>query len=247
MSNQYKLTLGQNACVYQYVLDIKPDEFWEASRVHDIIRTKKTSLEKALGSYVVSGKTIYTLTELDESLVFTTMYRGESAKISIDKETQTEVHLTDNFQNSNNEVAQNLINIILKQAFRETNLKQLGRTPRFFDVNNPTNLRNIGLQMWSGFKASAFQSELGCILAVDNIFKFMSTTTCLDRICDIKRNSQSQHQFKQIVKMEFVGKSIIADWGNKRTYHVEDVDFDSTPTNTTFTWNDREVTIAEYF
>lgn len=87
LSNMYKLTLGQNACVYQYALDIKPDEFWEASRVHEIIRSKKTSLEKALGSYVVSGKTIYTLTELDESLVFTTVYRGETAKISIDKET----------------------------------------------------------------------------------------------------------------------------------------------------------------
>jgi len=105
------------------VLDIKPDEFWEASRVHEIIRSKKTSLEKALGSYVVSGKTIYTLTELDESLLFTTVFKGETARISIDKETQTQVHLTDNFQNKDNDVAQNLINVILKQAFRETNLK----------------------------------------------------------------------------------------------------------------------------
>ena len=54
--------------------------------------------------------------------------------------------------------------------------------------------------MWSGFKASAFQSEMGCTLAVDNIFKFMSTTTCLDRICDIKRNSHTENQFRQIVK-----------------------------------------------
>jgi len=77
LSNQYKLTLGQNACVYQYCLDIKPDEFWEAHRVHDIIRTKKTALEKALGAYVVSGKTIYTLTELEETLVFKTVYKGD--------------------------------------------------------------------------------------------------------------------------------------------------------------------------
>ena len=76
-----------------------------------------------MGSYVVSGKTIYTLTELDESLLFTTVFKGETARISIDKETQTQVHLTDNFQNKDNDVAQNLINVILKQAFRETNLK----------------------------------------------------------------------------------------------------------------------------
>ena len=49
ISNQFKLTLGQNLLVYQYVLDIKPDEFWEANKVHAIIRTKRLALEKALG------------------------------------------------------------------------------------------------------------------------------------------------------------------------------------------------------
>ena len=48
-SNQYRLTLGETKVVYQYVLDIKPDEFWEAAKVHAIIRTKRIALEKALG------------------------------------------------------------------------------------------------------------------------------------------------------------------------------------------------------
>lgn len=123
LSNQYRLTLGENACVYQYVLDIKPDEFWEAHRVHDIIRTKKTSLEKALGAYVVSGKTIYTLTELEDTLIFKTVFRGQQAQIMIDKDSGCQIHLTDNFHNKDNDISQNLINVILKQAFRETNLK----------------------------------------------------------------------------------------------------------------------------
>jgi len=64
--------------------------------------------------------------------------------------------LKETFNNKDNDVSQNLINVILKQAFRETNLKQLGRSPRFFDVNSPVDLSRIGLTMWSGFKASAF-------------------------------------------------------------------------------------------
>lgn len=43
------MTLGKNTVVYQYVLEIKPDEFWEAAKVHAIIRTKRIALEKALG------------------------------------------------------------------------------------------------------------------------------------------------------------------------------------------------------
>lgn len=48
--------------------------------------------------------------------------------------------LSDKFNNSDNSVAQNLLNIIIKQAFRDTDLKQIGKTPRFFDVKNFTDL-----------------------------------------------------------------------------------------------------------
>ena len=133
MSNQYKLKLSQNSVVYQYALSITPNEYLEASRVHEIIRKNRTNLERALGYYVPSGMTIYTLTELDESLSFATPVRGVHYHVSIDKSTETLVHMQENFSNENNEVAQMLINVILKQAFRETKYKQLGRSPRFFD------------------------------------------------------------------------------------------------------------------
>ena len=95
----------------------------ETSRVHEIIRKNRTNLERALGYYVPSGRTIYTLTELDESLSFATPVRGVHYHVSIDKSTETMVHLSENFQNKDNEVAQMLINVILKQAFRETKFK----------------------------------------------------------------------------------------------------------------------------
>ena len=84
-------------------------------------------------------------------------------------------------------------------------------------------------------------------LAVDNIFKFMSTKTCLERIRELKDQSHTDHQWKQVVRMEFSGKSIIADWGNKRTYRVDDVDFDVTPLTHEFVWNDEPIKLARYF
>ena len=47
--------------------------------------------------------------------------------------------------------------------------------------------------------------------------------------------------------MEFSGRSIIADWGNKRTYIVGDVDFEMTPTEHEFIWNDVPTKLASYF
>lgn len=45
-------------------------------------------------------------------------------------------------------VMQQLLNIIIKAAFRETNLKQIGKAPRFFDVQNPIVMQQAGLQIW---------------------------------------------------------------------------------------------------
>ena len=68
------------------MIEIKPDELWEAERVHAIIKTKRSALEKSLGAFVVSGKTLYTLAEIDDSLEFSTTYRGQRCSIKIDKD-----------------------------------------------------------------------------------------------------------------------------------------------------------------
>ena len=48
-------------------------------------------------------------------------------------------------------------------------------------------------------------------------------------------------------RAEFAQKSIIADWGHKRTYIVFDVDFDKNPVTHKFMYNDQMTSVAEYF
>lgn len=108
--------------------------------------------------------------------------------------------------------------------------KQIGRRPQFFDVSKPMILDEFALQIWSGFKASAFNSESGITLAIDNIFKFMSTTSCLVKINELKRKAAGdKSSFEKAVRAEFQRKSVIANWGSKRTYVVTDVEFDKNP------------------
>ena len=94
------------------------------------------------------------------------------------------------FDNSENTVQHSLINIIIKQAFRATDLKQIGKGPKFFDMKSVIDLERSKLRILSGFKAYAFRSQLGCTLVVDSIFKFMSTSSCLSRILELKQENQ---------------------------------------------------------
>ena len=50
-----------------------------------------------------------------------------------------------------------------------------------------------------------------------------------------------------MVKTTFAGHSIIANWGNKRTYIVTDIEFASNPLTMTFEYKGKETCVAEYF
>lgn len=101
-----------------------------------------------------------------------------------------------------------LLNIIFKEAFRATNLTQMGRAPKFFDTAKAIDMPESGLMMWPGYKASAFEYQSGLTLVIDNINKFMSTVTCLERINEIIDTQGRNSQYR--INKEFKGKSVIA-------------------------------------
>lgn len=87
VSNQYKLKLGGSVQVFQYALEIVGMELWDANLVQKIVRFKRSALEKSLGLYVVSGSSIYMLTELEEDVKFEVSFSGAKYSIVIEQST----------------------------------------------------------------------------------------------------------------------------------------------------------------
>ena len=50
-----------------------------------------------------------------------------------------------------------------------------------------------------------------------------------------------------MVKLEYAGQAIIANWGNRRTYIVTDIEFNSNPIKQTFEFHGQQVSVADYF
>ena len=88
--------------MHQYAIDIDPDDFFENDKFISIIMSKSTALQKTIGSFSVSGKSIYTLNPIDESISFKSYYRGMNFTIKIDKETGTDFNLATDFRNEDN-------------------------------------------------------------------------------------------------------------------------------------------------
>ena len=53
-------------------------EIWDAHRAHAIIRGKRRDMETALGPFVESGKSLYTLTAIDASMHFKSIFKGQT-------------------------------------------------------------------------------------------------------------------------------------------------------------------------
>jgi hypothetical protein len=73
----------------------------------------------------------------------------------------------------------------------------------------------------------------------------MSTTTCLQRIEEIRKYDLSG--FEKRVKDEFKGSSVIANWGKRNAYIVNDVVFDRNPHTSLFEYNGAKISVADYF
>jgi hypothetical protein len=123
-----------------YVLEVQPMHIWDPNLVNKVMRLKRTALERALGPHVCSGKSLYTLNEIDQDLVFKAKVGSEEYTISVNMDSVCVVNLNDTFSNKENDVKQQIINVIIKDAFRSTDLRQIGRSPRFFDTSNPINM-----------------------------------------------------------------------------------------------------------
>jgi hypothetical protein len=99
-------------------------ELWDHNLVQSILKTERRKLAMIFNNYVCSGKNIYTTSEIDASLEMPSLHRGQKYVISVDKTTEQIVNLAENQHVSvTQDVMFQLLNIILKDAFRETNLK----------------------------------------------------------------------------------------------------------------------------
>jgi hypothetical protein len=114
------------------------------------------------------------------------------------------------------------------------------------------------MQIWSGFKASAYRYDSGCALILDNCARFMSTTSVLDRVHAIYDElfdgdqggdqGRLRDKFQDQCRAELTGSSVIANYGTKRTYIVKDIRFDQGPCTTFFELRDgTQISVAKYF
>jgi hypothetical protein len=181
------MTINENLHVFIY--DFKVYEQCEGGNgmevedhfiIGKVIGRHRKELTKTLEIYVTSGFNIFSTADLTEDFCIVFKEYNKDYKVRVNAASKTYFNLKNikNMKMEDNNIAHTLISNIVKQAFRGTELRQLGKLPRFFDKEKATVLQSLGIQFWPGFRASAIKYQSGLALVMDNVFRFMTTTDC---------------------------------------------------------------------
>lgn len=159
----------------------------DAYILQGVFKMIKRKVDAILGVWCMSGRSVYTLADIGDTLMMQAEFRGIKYDVIINAESKRHIsgRNVSEFKMEDHAMIHTLLNIIVKQAFRETNLRQIGRQPRFFDVSKAFEIEGSGLQACPGFRASAYNYTSGLTIVIDNINKFISNKTCLERIHEI--------------------------------------------------------------
>jgi aubergine-like protein len=109
--------------------------------------------------------------------------------------------------------------------------------------------------IYKGFYTSAQITENGLFLLVSNVNKHVMETTVYDIIIRIKNENQNlpESEKRKLVEEYFAThKTVLTTYGSFRTYRIKQIDFDASPSKTSFNVKEKNgqaktVSILEYY
>ncbi|XP_043950297.2 protein aubergine [Drosophila biarmipes] len=232
-TNYFKLLKRPNWTIYQYHVDFVPDV--DNTRIRRAFINHHRSL---LGGYIFDGTILFCTTQFKP--VQNSPYVLELVTQSREGENfQIKIKFVGSVEAADNQQFQ-VLNLILRRAMEGLNLQLVSRN--FFDPKAKINLESYRMELWPGYQTSIRQHESDILLCTEVAHKVMRTDTLYNILSEaIRDNDDYQTAFKR----EIMGMIVLTDYNNK-TYRVDDVDFNSSPSSK-FSTKDGDISYVEYY
>jgi aubergine len=227
-ANYFKLNKSPQWHIYQHRVDFAPDV------EQMIVRKGLIGCHKAaLGGYLFDGTMLFLTKKLPNDIteLYSTRKDGEQIRITV--KFVGEISMMDG-------TALQILNLILRRSMEGLKLQLVGRN--FFDAVAKTDLKQHRLQLWPGYQTSIRQHEEHIMVCAEITHKVMRCSTVLDILRECTTNSRD---FKTTFAQQMIGQVVLTDYNNK-TYRVDDVDFESSPSST-FSTKDGDISYVDYY
>lgn len=242
--NLFKLSILKNWTMYLYSTKIDPEPAYDNTRAKRIFYTQVADqIKRDYGECIFTGEMLYALQEVKDpkEYVFTDSKTNIKYSFLVIK-TNESVNINDKnaFQDpAIKQIYELIVKEILKanpalEIYRDLLVKK--------DESKQVSSQRNKVDFYPGFKTSLVYTVDGTFLNVSIKNKILSSATCWEIIKDKEKAKMSQDELREY----FVGRQIKTTY-TKKTYTIEDVSFDKTPTNTTFNREGKSMTLVNYY
>ncbi|XP_047656361.1 piwi-like protein 1 isoform X2 [Tachysurus fulvidraco] len=230
-ANYVRLLSRPQWALFQYHVDFKPP--MESRRVRTALLYNHEDLLGPTKDY--DGTILFLPHRLQdtETVLWTENKHGEKVQITI--------MLTNELPPSS-PVCLQFYNIIFRRILKILNMQQIGRN--YYNPDDPLNIPQHRLTIWPGFVTNILQYESSIMLCLDVSHKVLRSETVLDFMCSLRQQCGDQ-RFVEVCTKELVGVVVLTKYNNK-TYRVDDIAWDHTPTNT-FKRGDTDISFKDYY
>ncbi|KAM9321159.1 piwi-like protein 4 [Gastrophryne carolinensis] len=133
--------------------------------------------------------------------------------------------------------------VLFKRIFRSLNMYQVGRN--FYNPSDPVEIPQHNLMLWPGFSICIMNLESQLALCADVSHKVLRNETVLNSMNNIYSRVPEQ-KFTDICEKEFLGMIVLTKYNNK-TYRVDDINWNTKPTDTFQRKNGSEISYVDYY
>jgi aubergine-like protein len=230
LTNHFRLLKQPTWQLYQYRVDFSPQIELRGLRNRLIFEQKPT-----LGGYLFDGTMLFLSVKLpNEVTEFMSKDRDGNA-------IQTTIKYI-NPIDMTTAVSVQILNLILRRSMETLKLQLVGRN--FFDAVAKVDIPQHQLQLWPGYLTSIRQHEVDILLCAEVTNKVMRTETLYDILQNCVQNERANYQqsFENIV----LGMTVLTAYNNK-TYRVDGVQFNQSPSQTFPTRDGGSISFVQYY
>ena len=245
ISNHIPLTISKSQKVSLYSLEIEPEVPRDARRkIRALFNQARPQLEKDIGRALISGWVVFAIKRNPNPLTYAVLDANKKEhKLTILHRKELDLQQLQAESEDNIEVITQSFNVILKEMMRELKMVEIGRTKKFFynDLQHTDYLEKYGLEFRTGFHTNTLSSQSGPKLLIDYFSRIFWMGNALEAINDFRGSENELRDY-------YVGLSVIAEYGNHRTYQIDDIDFKTSPKAMTIIQsNGAEISLLKYY
>ncbi|KAJ6642570.1 Protein argonaute-3 [Pseudolycoriella hygida] len=228
MTNYLQLHLDSSKGVFEYEVGFRPAVHATKLR-HVLLNQHKTIIGN---TSIFDGVILYLPTKISNMTEVISQSPTDGASYHMTIIFKRKMKMTD---------CKQLYNLLFDKVMKKLEYVRYGR--KKFDPTAPKIIPQHKLEVWPGYVTSVEEYEDGVMLNLDVSHRLLCQSTVLELLTKIFISDKEN--LRQLALSALLGSVILTRYNN-RTYRIDDIDWNSSPTNT-FLMNNREISYIEYY